>query len=116
MSLFFARVFMVLASCLVILLGGSLAVVFNIYIHDLPETLSKQYGYADDLAIMLLQPTRSVVEEGLNQYMSILADYLHKWRLQLSMEKTVAATYQLCKKEAKRELSVYVITTVGNTK
>ena len=82
--------------------------LFNIYIHDLPETLSRQYGYADDLAIMLHQPTWSAVEEGLNQDMGILADYLRKWRLQLSMGKTLAAAYHLCNKEAKRELSVSV--------
>ena len=82
--------------------------LFNIYIHDLPETLSRQYGYADDLAIMLHQPTWSAVEEGLNQDMGILADYLRKWRLQLSMAKTLAAAYHLCNKEAKRELSVSV--------
>ena len=50
----------------------------------------------------------SAVEEGLNQDMGILADYLRKWRLQLSMGKTLAAAYHLCNKEAKRELSVSV--------
>ena len=52
--------------------------LFNIYILDLPEITSKQYGYADDLAIMLCQPTWSAVEQGLNKHMGILAAYLQK--------------------------------------
>ncbi|KAJ3605796.1 hypothetical protein NHX12_027840 [Muraenolepis orangiensis] len=82
--------------------------LFNIYIHDLPETTSRQYGYADDLAIMLRRTTWSAVEQGLNQDMGILAAYLRKWRLQLSTGKTVSAAYHLCNREAKRELSVSV--------
>ena len=32
--------------------GSVLApLLFNIYIHDLPDTISRKYGYADDLAI-----------------------------------------------------------------
>ncbi|KAJ3584335.1 hypothetical protein NHX12_014830 [Muraenolepis orangiensis] len=77
--------------------------LFNIYIHDLPETTSRQYGYADDLAIMLRRTTWSAVEQGLNQDMGILAAYLRKWRLQLSTGKTVSAAYHLCNREAKRE-------------
>ncbi|KAJ3587791.1 hypothetical protein NHX12_011387 [Muraenolepis orangiensis] len=82
--------------------------LFNIYIHDLPETTSRQYGYADDLAIMLRRTTWSAVEQGLNQDMGILAAYLRKWRLQLSTGKTVSAAYHLCNREAKRELPVSV--------
>lgn len=45
--------------------------LFNIYIHD-QETVSRQYCDADDLVIMLCQPTSSAVEEGLNHGMGIL--------------------------------------------
>ena len=27
-------------------------ILFNIYTHDLPETIAKKFAYADDLAIM----------------------------------------------------------------
>ena len=82
--------------------------LFNIYIHDLPETTSRRYGYADDLAIMLQQPTWRAVEEGLNKDMDILAAYLRSWRLQLSTGKTVSAAFHLCNREAKRELEISV--------
>ena len=26
--------------------------LFNIYIHDLPDTIFRKYGYADDMAIL----------------------------------------------------------------
>lgn len=38
--------------------GSVLApMLFNIYIHDLPATQSRKYGYADDLAILLSKPS-----------------------------------------------------------
>lgn len=62
--------------------------MINIYIYDLPETTSRRYRYADDLAIMLRQPTWEAVEEGLTRDMGILAAYLLRWCLQLSIRKT----------------------------
>ena len=81
---------------------------FNIYISDLPETTSRKYGYADDLAILLRRPTWKEMEEGLNKDMTILVEYLRKWRLQLSIGKTVSVAYHLNNREAKRELDVFV--------
>ena len=48
------------------------------------------------------------MEEGLNKDMTILVDYLRKWRLQLSIGKTVSAAYHLNNREAKWELDVFV--------
>ena len=82
--------------------------LFNIYISDIPETTSRKYGYADDLAILLRRPSWKEMEEGINKDMTILVDYLRKWRLQLSIGKTVSAAYHLDNREAKRELDVFV--------
>ena len=81
---------------------------FNIYISDLPETTSRKYVYADDLAILLRRTSWKEMEEGLNKDMTILVDYLRKWRLQLSIGKTVSAAYHLYNRDAKRELDVFV--------
>ena len=62
--------------------------LFNTNISDLPETTSRKYGYADDLAILMRRPSWREMEEGLNKYMTILVDYLRKWRIQLSIGKT----------------------------
>ena len=48
------------------------------------------------------------MEEGLNKDMTILVDYIRKWRLQYSIGKTVSAAYHLNNREAKRELDVFV--------
>ena len=40
--------------------------------------------------------------------MTILVDYLQKWRLQLSIGNTFSAAYHLNNIEAKRELGVFV--------
>ncbi|KAL7864412.1 hypothetical protein AOLI_G00158320 [Acnodon oligacanthus] len=55
--------------------------LFNIYIHDLPDTTATKYGYVDNLAIMLRHPTWKALENGLNRDIGILADYLQKWHL-----------------------------------
>ncbi|KAJ3582539.1 hypothetical protein NHX12_000503, partial [Muraenolepis orangiensis] len=82
--------------------------LFNVYIHDLPDTASRKYGYADDLAIMLSRPTWKAMEEGLNEDMGTLVAYLRRWRLQLSVGISVAAAYNLSTREARRELEVRV--------
>ena len=66
--------------------------LFNIYISDLPETTSRKYGYADDLAILLRRPYWKEMEEG----------------PQLSIGKIVSAAYHLNNREAKRKLDVFV--------
>ena len=91
-----------------LIIGYLSPMLFNIYISDLPETTSRKYGYADDLAILLRRPSWKEMEEGLNKDMTILVDYLRKWRLQLSVGKTVSAAYHLNNREAKRELDVFV--------
>ena len=55
--------------------GSTLApTLFNIYISDIPKTTSKQYGYADDLALLAAHKTWEKVEETLNQEMQSLSE------------------------------------------
>ena len=89
--------------------GSVLApLLFNIYIHDLPATISKRYAYADDLAIMHSSRDWRSLEETLSQDMATLSGYLHNWRLKLSEKKTVSAVFHLNNKEARRELNVHL--------
>ena len=84
--------------------------LFNIYIHDLPDTISKKYGYADDLAILAARREWRKIESTLSQDMSTLALYLRQWRLKLNEGKTVSTVFHLSNKKARRELDVYVNT------
>ena len=46
--------------------------LFNIYVSDLPETTSRKYGYADDLAILLWRPSWNEMGDGINKAMTIV--------------------------------------------
>jgi len=80
--------------------------LFNIYICDLPTTISRKYAYADDLAIMHADGDWQAVEGALTKDMATLSEYLQTWKLKLSNTKTVSAVFHLNNKEAKRELKV----------
>ena len=83
--------------------------LFNIYISAIfRKQLQGSTVNADDLAILLRRSSWKEMEEGLNNDMTILVDYLRKWRLQLSIGKTVSAAYHFNNREAKRELDVFV--------
>jgi len=76
--------------------------LFNIYISNLPNTVSRKYAYADDLAIMHADG----VEGVLSKDMATAGEYLQTWKLKLSTTKTVSAVFHLNNSEAKRELKV----------
>jgi len=80
--------------------------LFNIYISDLPTTVSRKYEYADDLAIMRADEDWQAVEGVLTKDMATLGEYLQTWKLKLSTTKTVSAAFHLSNKEVKRELKV----------
>ena len=89
--------------------GSTLApTLFNIYISDIPKTASKQYGYADDLALLAAHQTWEKVEETLNQDMQSLSEYLSHWRLKLSTAKTTTTAFQLNNRDIHRQLDVVV--------
>jgi len=82
--------------------GSVLApLLFNIYISDLPTTVSRKYAYADDLAIMHADGDWLAVEEALSKDMATLGENQQTWKLKLSTTKTVSAVFHLTNKEAK---------------
>ena len=80
--------------------------LFNIYIYDLPTTISRKYAYADDLAIMHADRNCQAVEGALSTDMATLGEYTQTWKLKLSTTKTVSAVFHLNNKKAKRDLKV----------
>jgi len=87
--------------------GSVLApLLFNIYIFDLPTTISRKYTYADDLAIMHADGDWQAVEEALSKDMATPGEYLQTCKLKLSTTKMVSAVFRLNNKEAKRELKI----------
>ena len=89
--------------------GSTLApMLFNIYIRDIADTVSTQYGYADDLAILFSHKCWSKVEEVLSLDMQRIAEYLSAWRLRLSAAKTTCTAFHLKNRESSRKLAVTV--------
>ena len=87
---------------------GSVLSPILLNISDLPETSSRKYGYADNLAILLRHPSWKQREEGLNKDMTIPVEYLQNLRPQLSVGMKMWAAYHLKNREAKRELNAFV--------
>ena len=83
-------------------------ILFNIYTHDLPSTISAKYTYADDLAILHQATKWGTIEGTLSQDLTTLLAYLQNWRLKLSETKTVASAFHLHNLEAGRELKVRI--------
>jgi len=68
--------------------GSTLApMLFNIWISDIPDNVSTQYGYADDLALLFSHKCGNEVEEVLSLDMQRIADNLPAWRIKLSTAK-----------------------------
>jgi len=65
--------------------------LFNIYISDLPTTISRKYAYADNLAIMNADGECQTVEGVLSKHIATVSEYLQTWKLKLSTTKTVSA-------------------------
>ena len=88
--------------------GSVLAhLLFNIYVYDLPSTVSRRYAYGDDLALLYFSDDWKDLEGVLSQNMTKISTYLQTWRLQLRRTKTVTTAFHLNNREAKRELNVY---------
>ena len=81
--------------------------LFNIYTYDLPSVTSKNFAYADDLALLHSSGNWKDLKETLSRDMSTLSAYLQTWRLKLSHTKMVTAAFYLNNREAKHELKVY---------
>ena len=89
--------------------GSVLApLLFNIYIYDLPATISRRFVYTDGLAILHYSKDWQMLEGTLNQNMATLFSFLQKWKLKLSTAKTVSAAFHLNNREAQRELKIIV--------
>jgi len=81
--------------------------LFNIYISDIPTTLSIKLSYADDLALAFTGPDWADVENAMSRDLSTPNTYYHENQLQLSKEKTVCL-YHLNTRDVGRRLNISV--------
>ena len=83
-------------------------ILFNIYISDVPTTVSHQYGYADDMALLYSHKCRPKVEETLSRDMEDLADFLQTWRLKFNTTKTTSTPFHLNNHKAQWQLNICI--------
>ena len=81
--------------------------LFNIFVCDLPLTVSRRYAYAEYLAQLYTSDDWKDLKGVLSQDMTTISTYLQTWRLQLSHSKTVTTAFHLNNRETKRELNVF---------
>ena len=90
--------------------GSKLApLLFNLYISDLPQTIPKQYGYADDLVLLFLDKNWNIAELILGKDFEKVESYLKKWRLKLSKSKATATAFYLKTREAIHPLTMLIL-------
>jgi len=87
--------------------GSVLApVLFNIYTHDLPETTSKKFVYADDICLATQSKKFDTIEHTLEEYLYALEKYFKKWRRKPNPSKTVVSSFHQNNRMANQKLTV----------
>ena len=62
-------------------------ILFNTFMSNIPTTVSNQYYYADDMALIYSHKRWPKVEETLSRDEENLADFLQTWRLKLIQKR-----------------------------
>lgn len=87
--------------------GSVLApLLFNIYTSDIPQTSSRQFAYADDLALAFQAKSFEEGEAALTTDLKSIGDYYSKWRLCPNPSKTEVAAFHLTNCLADQKLQV----------
>ncbi|KAJ2950833.1 hypothetical protein O0L34_g9105 [Tuta absoluta] len=87
--------------------GSVLApLLFNLYIHDLPDTISRKFGYADDLALVVQSKSMDATQMSLEGDLEAMDNFFTRWRLCPNPSKTEVCCFHLSNQLASKELHV----------
>lgn len=90
-----------------LLQGSVLApLLFNVYISDLPKTISRKFAYADDLALATQNKNMDILGATLTQDLKLLSIYFKNWRLTPSTTKTESSCFHLNNRMANSAINV----------
>jgi hypothetical protein len=81
--------------------------LFIIYTSDLPNTQSRKFIYADDIAITCQDNILENAAETLTQDLKAMEKYFNTWKLKPNPQKTVVTSFHLNNKQAKEEVDVF---------
>ncbi|UYV64706.1 hypothetical protein LAZ67_3001719 [Cordylochernes scorpioides] len=82
--------------------------LYNWYTHDIPQTTSKKFIYADDTAILAQAKTFEELEIQLNKDLETLHNYFENWSLRLNPAKAVHCCFHLNHHRAERKLNLFI--------
>ena len=80
--------------------------LFNLYISDLPVTLSIKFLFADDLALAIQCSSFEEAEQILLQDLQTINTYYTNWRLKLNASKTEVSAFHLNNQLANKKLKI----------
>jgi hypothetical protein len=81
-------------------------ILFNRYMSDIPITVSKQFQYADAIALTFQANSFAECETTLEADLDKLDEFFRRWRLQPNPSKTESCVFHLNTHEANRLLDV----------
>ena len=79
--------------------------LFNLYIYDLPLSISRKFIYADDMVFAYQHKLFSELEQTLTSDLHGLSIFCKNWRLIPSPAKTEVNCFHLNNNEAERKLA-----------
>ena len=80
--------------------------LYCLYTSDIPNTRSRLFMYADDIAIAFQAKTFEEIERALRADLVRLSFYFSKWRLKPNAGKTVSCVFHLNNRAANRKLRI----------
>jgi hypothetical protein len=80
--------------------------LFNLYTSDLPQTSSRKFIYADDLALTFQHNNFDTIENTLSNDLKIMSQYFVNWRLCPNPTKTEVSCFHLNNMQKNKELHV----------
>lgn len=70
-------------------------ILFNLYIIDLSNTISRKFIYADDITLVMQNNKLETPEKVLTGDLGIISAYLYRWRLKPNVKKTIITIFHL---------------------
>ena len=80
--------------------------LFDLYVHDIPNTEGVKFQYADDVAITYQSKDLKDGSVALTNDLEVMNIYFHKWRLKPNPAKTEVCAFHLNNRQAKDKLEV----------
>jgi len=80
--------------------------LFNLYTHDVPNTTSQKFEFADDMTLAYQSRTLTGAEIVLENDLEVISSYYKRWRLRPNPSKSEVSAFHLCNKQADVKLNI----------